>query len=286
MAIFQKAYRGYSGELSPLYFRAWVIFRYALADMFSSRIFIAFLVTSFVPTAIVLCVVYIRYNLDALMQLNVNVNDLVYIDAEFFAAWLVAPQLLLVFVLIMFVGPILVSPDLRNNAMSLYLSRPISKASYIAGKFLVLLVVCSIISWIPTVLLLFYQGYLAGNSWLVGNINLPFAVIGIFLLWITSLGLLSLAISASVKWAPIARLAFFGVIFVGSAFGNVINAIIGGWIGSFFNLFEAAQLLTRNWFGIEVVGAMPPSAAAATLLAVAIVSLLVLLRRIRALEVA
>ena len=284
MAIFQKAYRGYEGQFSPLYLRPLVIFRYVLADMFSSRLFIAFFIACFAPVVFGTITVYMRYNLDAIMQLEVNVNSLVYVDAEFFADWILIPQLQLILVLIMFNGPTMVAPDLRNNAMPLYLSRPISKLSYISGKFLAILVLGSLVSWIPFNLLLFYQSYLAGNNWLAANANLPFAAIGISFIWITTLTLLSFAISATVKWAPIARLAFFGIVFVSAVLGNVINAIVGGYVGSFFNIYDALESLIWNGFGLSDVK-MPVSAALSMLSALAVVSFLVLMRRIRANEV-
>jgi ABC-2 type transport system permease protein len=185
----------------------------------------------------------------------------------------------------MFVGPSLVSPDMRNNAMPLYLSRPISKLNYILGKFLVLLVLGSAISWVPSVLLMVYQGYLAGNGWMAANAHLPFAAIGISLAWITTLAMLSLAISATVKLAAIARLAFFGFLFVFGTLGNIISVVIGGWIGSMFHLFDVIRALEQSWFGLGS-GLMPASAAAASLGAVTIVSFFVLMRRIRANEVA
>ncbi len=46
MAIFQKAYQGYTGPLSPTLSRMLVIFRYALADVFRSRLFVAFFFVS------------------------------------------------------------------------------------------------------------------------------------------------------------------------------------------------------------------------------------------------
>jgi len=284
MAIFQKAYRGYDGELSPLFYRTWVIFRYGLADIFSSRLFIAFFVVCFAPTIIVLLAIYMRYNLDALLQLEVNVTELVYIDAAFFADWVLWPQFYFVFFLIMVMGPSLVAPDLRNNAMPLYLSRPISKLSYLVGKYLVLLVLASAISWVPCVLLILYQGYLAGNGWLAANAALPFAAIGTSMIWITTLSLLSFAITTAVKWAPIARLVFFGIVFVSATLGKVISAIVGIWSGSFFDVFELIRALERSWFGLGDV-VMPASTAISMLMAIAIVCVFVIMARIRANEV-
>ena len=48
-----------------------------------------------------------------------------------------------------FVGPGQVSPDLANNALSLYLARPFSRAEYVLGKMSVLVILLSLMTWVP-----------------------------------------------------------------------------------------------------------------------------------------
>ena len=51
--------------------------------------------------------------------------------------------------LVLLVGPGLISQDLRSNALPLYLSRPISRFEYFLGKFGVIAVRLSLVTWIP-----------------------------------------------------------------------------------------------------------------------------------------
>ncbi len=160
MAIFQKAYQGYTGPLSPTLSRMLVIFRYALADVFRSRLFVAFFFVSLLLPLLLMCALYVYHNLELLLQFDVDLNGLTAIDGNVFAIAMQIPQNTLLFLMILAIGPTMISPDLRNNAMPLYLSRPINKASYVFGKLLVLIFLGSLISWVPGLLLIFLQAFL------------------------------------------------------------------------------------------------------------------------------
>lgn len=285
MAIFQRVYQGYSGELSSPFYRPWVIFRYAIADVFSSRIFAAFFTLCFVPPLALMCVIYMRYNLEMMFLFDVRPSELLDIDAEFFAEWMQMPQMIMAFVLIMLIGPALISPDLRNNALPLYLSRPINKPSYIFGKLLVLLALGSLITWIPGLLLILLQAYLAEGGWLINNLRLPMAAIASALVWIVCLSMMALAISACVKWKVVARLFFFGLVFLGSALAEAIHAIFGGWVGSLVSLSNAVEVLVMELYGVHTWHDMPVEAAAMVFLVITLIATVILTRRIRAVEI-
>lgn len=290
MAIFQKAYQGYDGTLTSSHHRTLVIFRYALADIFQSRLFAAFFAISFLPSLALLCFVYIYYNIELLTTFEVPVDEMSPIDGAFFAALMQYPQLFLIFVMVMAIGPTMISPDLRNNAMPLYLSRPINKTSYVLGKLLVLLVLGSLISWIPAMILFLVQAYLAADGWLLNNIHLPFAAVVISLCWIISLTLVAFAVSAWVKWKAVARLFFFGLLFLGFILGGVIRELFGGWSGSLFNLPSAVQSMTVTMYDaanaqISLEADMPFGVAVLVLLFVTLVATVALSRRLRAFQV-
>src|SRR5258707_13066390 len=54
-------------------------------------------------------------------------------------------------------GPPLVSRDLRNNALPLYLCRPFTRTEDVLGKMSVLLILLSAITWIPQLLLFLFH---------------------------------------------------------------------------------------------------------------------------------
>ena len=84
-------------------------------------------------------------NLPALALLRLPANALPAIDGTFFYVFCVV-QGVLALLLTAFVGPSLISPDLANGGLALYLSRPFSRAEYVAGKMMVLLVLLSLVS--------------------------------------------------------------------------------------------------------------------------------------------
>lgn len=290
MTIFQKAYQGYTGPLSPPLSRTLVIFRYALADVFQSRLFVAFFFISLLLPLLLMCALYVYHNLDLLLQFDVSLDELTTIDGNAFALAMQIPQNGLLFVMVLAIGPTMISPDLRNNAMPLYLSRPINKASYIFGKLLVLIFLGSLISWIPGLLLILLQAFLEGNGWFGNNLQIPLASIVTSLTWIVSLSLLAFAVSAWVKSKAVARMFFFGLILLGSILGEVIEEVFGGMGGYIVNLFAALEVLMTALYNADsellgFVPQMPVEIAVLQFLIVSLLALLVLTRRIRAFQV-
>jgi hypothetical protein len=191
--------------------------------------------------------------------------------------------------MILVLGPTMISPDLRNNAMPLYLSRPISAVSYILGKGLVLLTLGSLISWLPAILLFFVQSYLAGNDWMNAHWYLPFASMAMSLLWIVSLALVAFMISAFVKWKALARGMFFGVLFLGGIVGQVIGQIFGGTAGDFIDIGSGARVLIAGFYRTktELLGPIPDmdfTQALFQFATISIVALLILLYRIKSFQ--
>ena len=285
MAIFQRAYQGYHGEISTPGHRPWVIFRYAIADVFSSRLFSIFFTLCFIPPLVLMCFIYMRYNIEMLVQFDINPGELLTINADFFAYWMQRPQMIVSFILVMVVGPGLISPDLRNNALPLYLSRPVSKAYYILGKLLVLMVLGSMVTWVPALFLISFQAYLAGDGWLMDNLRFPVAAISSAMVWLLCLSMISLAVSASIKSKVLARLFFFGLIFMGSAVSGTTRHLFGGWLGSVISLPDTAQVMIASMYGTFTWHEMPGEVAALVFVITTLLATVFLTRRIRAFEV-
>lgn len=71
------------------------------------------------------------------------------IFTEFLALW----QTVIAGLVVAAVGPSLVSQDLRARAMQIYYSRPITRADYLAGKFLVVAAFIALVTFVPALLL-------------------------------------------------------------------------------------------------------------------------------------
>lgn len=285
MAVYERAYRAYVGPTTEAWSRFLVIVRYAFQDAFASKLFVGFFVACFAWPLACAVVIYLHYNIDALAILEISALDIIQIDTTFFRLGVVRPQSVMAFLLILIVGPALVSPDLRNNALPLYLSRPLNKTDYVLGKFIVLASLASAVTWVPTLLLFFLQGFLAGEGWLFDNARIGFATLFSFIVWITVLSVFALAISAWVKWKPWARILFLGILFTFSALGQIFKLIYGTWWGSFLVLNDIMFRVWDQLFGIASNVEMPAAAAWFSLAAFFVFSLFMLYRRIRAFEV-
>jgi ABC-2 type transport system permease protein len=224
MAVFENSYRQYEGDLTPEWTRFLVLPRYALRDVFGSKLFTAIFCLCFIYPLVSAILIYLHHNTNAIALMQINVRELLPINASFFQ-YFVEVQSWLAFILTVLVGPVLVSRDLANNALPLYLCRPFSRAEYVLGKMTVLIILLSLVTWVPGLLLFLLQAYLEGARWIVWNLWIAGAIFVGSMTWIILLSLLALAISAWVRWRVVASGALLGLFFIPSALGEIINEL-------------------------------------------------------------
>ena len=225
MAVYKKTYRPYEGPLGPAWLRFLVIPRYAFEEMRRSRFLSIFFLATFIYPLICALLIYVQHNASALKLLNIQgASNLVSINVTFFLS-LMGWQSVMALFLAAFIGPGQVSPDLANNGLSLYLARPFSRFEYVLGKMSVLMILISVMTWIPGLLLFGLQGYMEGWSWMTDNARLASGIFFGSWVWIVLLSLMALALSAWVKWKPAAGALMFVVFFVTSTFAAVVNEV-------------------------------------------------------------
>jgi len=173
VAVYERAYRGYSGVHTPAWSRFLVLPRYGLQGVFASRFFLAFFVACFIPALALLIMIYLSHNAKLLQLVGATPADITLIDAPLFMAFLVFEGKFLGLLLAMIVGPALIAPDMLNNALPLYLSRPFNRTEYILGKLSVLVLLLSAITWIPYLFLFALQGYMSGWEWTQARLHVP-----------------------------------------------------------------------------------------------------------------
>ncbi|HET9788972.1 MAG TPA: hypothetical protein VFP47_17680 [Pyrinomonadaceae bacterium] len=248
MAVYEQTYKRYAGALTPEWSRFLIIPRHALRATFNSKLFILFFVICFVPLLVEAILIYLRYNVGALGAFSINVRELIPVDAFFFEVW-VNVQHSFAFLLALIIGPPMVSRDLRNNALPLYLCRPFSRTEYVIGKMSVLLILLSLITWIPQLLLFFLQSYLEGFAWFSANLWIASSIVIAGLLWILMLALLTQTISALVKWRVVASGALVALFLIPSAFGLFINEVFRTQWGNVISLIASVKNVTSGLFG-------------------------------------
>lgn len=297
MAVYKRSYKPYEGSVTGQRARFLVITRYALETLLSSRLLIGLLVACFAFPLFALAAIYLHHNLATLTALRLRPDNLIPIDAEFFAIFL-SVQGAFAFIVTAYAGPGLISPDLTNNALPLYLCRPISRAEYVLGKMSVLFVPLSCITWIPGLILFAIQAGLAENNWGADNMHLALGIFAGSWLWIILLALLATALSAWVRWKLAASGLLFGVFFISAAFSEIVNEVLTTRSGYLLNLGHLVgtiwatmlqvpprQTLLGELFNVRRSNELPQWAAWAMLAAIAGICILLLNKRLRGREV-
>jgi ABC-2 type transport system permease protein len=248
MAVYEQTYKRYAGPLTPEWSRFLIIPRHALRGTFNSKLFTAFFAICFIPLLVELIMIYLRHNVGALAAFSINVRELVPVDGFFFQTF-VNVQNSFAFLLALLIGPPLVSRDLRNNALPLYLCRPFSRTEYVIGKMSVLLILLSLVTWIPQLLLFFFQSYLEGFTWFKANAWIASSIIIASFFWILLLALLTQTISALVKWRVVASGAMVALFLIPSAFGLFVNEVFRTRWGNIISLIASISNVTAGLFG-------------------------------------
>ena len=246
MAVYEHTYKQYTGEVTPRWSRFLILPRHSYRSIFQSKLFIAFFVACFIYPLVASILIYLHHNVEALAIFSMSVGRLVPIDADFFQS-LVVGQGMTAFFITLLIGPPLVSRDLTNNALPLYLCRPFSRVEYVVGKMSVLLILLSLITWIPILLLYLFQSYLEGWGWFTANLRIAGAIFVGSWIWILLLALLALAISSWVKWRIAASAALIGIFFIPAAFAEAINNIFRT---HFAHIVSLPMLIKSAWAGL------------------------------------
>jgi ABC-2 type transport system permease protein len=195
----------------------------------------------------------------------------------------------------------MVASDLANNALPLYLSRPFSRAEYVFGRVATLLLLGSLITWVPGLLLFILQAGLAQGEdagWWHRNLHIAWGIFAGSLIWLLLLAVLALALSAWVRWRIIATGLFVGLFFVMAGVGEATNEALRTYWGRLLNLGYLIMTVWKDLFDVVVTESqrrgqvgdptkldIPAGYCWLALLTVAGICLLLLSRRLQAREV-
>jgi ABC-type transport system involved in multi-copper enzyme maturation permease subunit len=291
MAVYKRRYNSYVGSLTPAWSRFFVLTRFAFADLFKSRFFVLLLILAIVPNLFFAGYIFIANNKTVQLLMQIRGADLFSVETRYFAIILLV-QTNIALLLNCWVGPVLVSGDLTNGALPLFLSRPFSRADYVLGKLAVLALLLSAVTWVPCLLLFGLQSGLAKNGWIWSHLWMVIPIVLCSAIWILMLSFISLAVSAWVKLRIVATGVTFVAFFVPVGLGEMFNAIMGTYWGHLLNFPLLFQLILSNGFrepfessnSIYGRGEVPVPAAWIMMILVCIFSLFILNVRLRARE--
>ncbi|HZF14087.1 MAG TPA: hypothetical protein VFE33_35275 [Thermoanaerobaculia bacterium] len=283
MAVYEQTYRRYTGEITPQRTRFLILLRYAFQEVLASRLVLVLLIVGGLGVLTTAVLIYLHHNFTALTAIDLPIDRLVPIDNVFFEFFL-RVESSLCFFLALVIGPGLIAPDVRNNALPLYFSRPFSRTEYVLGKIGVLLSLLSALTWVPGLLLFLLQAGLE-PAWLGPHLGLAWALFAASVEWIVVLSLLTLAISAWVKWKPVARIVLLAVFFVMAGWGLAINAALDTRWGGLVSLGKLNDTVRASLFNRAQPNDLPAWAAWIALAAACLLFLSMLRRKLRAYEV-
>lgn len=290
MAVYKRKYNPYVGALTPERSRFFVLTRYAFAELFKSRAFVLLLILALVPMLFYAGYIFLANNTTAQLLLRMRETGF-GVDTEFFVV-LVIVQTQVAFLLNCWVGPLLISGDLTNGALPLFLSRPFSRAEYVLGKLAVLALLLSAVTWIPGLLLFGLQSGLAANGWFWSHLWMTIPLVFCCAMWILMLSFISLAVSAWVKLRIVATGVIFISFFVPAGLGEIYNGIMGTYWGRLLNFTYLFRLMVTKGFGTpdrlisnHFEADIPVGAAWLMMILVCVFALFVLNVRLRAREV-
>ena len=279
MPIHDQSYRRYIGQRAALG-RSWLVIAAAgIKTMIRKRAFLGLLLMSwmqFLGRAIAL---WFAENVPQTAQLLAP-------SAETFRDFL-DKQGLFVFVVTIYVGAGLIANDRRANALQIYLSKPLLRSEYIAGKAAVLFAFLSLVTWIPAILLLFLQVMFAGSfTFLKANLFLFPAITVASLLQVLLATFTMLALSSLSKSSRYVAILYSGILFFSAAIYGAMFAITGGstsfaWLSLSHNLAQVVDVVFR----LPPRYATPWQVSLIVILGLIAVSISVLERRVRGVEV-
>ena len=192
----------------------------------------------------------------------------------------------MVFFITVYAGSGLIADDIRANALQLYLSRPVTRTQYVAGKAAILMAALATVTFVPAMLLLLLVPAFTGSMTFVrDNLTLIASISAYSVIQITLSAFLILALSSLSKSRWFVAILYAGLAFFTHAVFGVLGAALPGsgfsWVSIFANVRQVGDVLFR----------MPPRHDTHPLISAAVIVLIitasafVLRRRIRAIEV-
>jgi ABC-2 type transport system permease protein len=277
--IYEQTYRRYEGREPLRKVRFWPITREALRLILVRRWFIGLMVLSWLPFLVRVIQIYIVTRFP-------EAGRLLPLDGRLFGDYL-GQQLLPCLIITIFAGAGLVANDLRTGAILVYLSRPLTRRDYVAGKLLVLVLLILSVTLVPALLLYLIALSLAPDqfgkwelAWIAPAIVVYCAVIAL------ALSLAALAVSSLSKSARVAGLGFFGLLMGLQIVQTILREAFDRSEGALLSIMTSVQTVGRALFGLPPRGfELPWPWAAASLAVIALGCLAVLRARVRAVEI-
>ena len=277
MPIHDQGYRRYVGERAAVG-KSWqVITRAGIRTVLAKRSFIALMLLAWAPFVVRAVQVYVAATFQQASFLAPK--------AETFREYL-GQQGVFVFFVTIYIGAGLIANDRRANALQVYLSKPLTRAEYVAGKFAILFLFLVGVTWLPAILLLIIQILFAGSlTFLRENFFLLPAITLYSLLQVLVSAMTMLALSSMSKSSRFVGIMYAGLIFFTAALFQALRGITTRSSWAWLSPTDTLEQIGAYIFRADPPYDLPFVAAMFTILVLITGSAWILERRVRGVEV-
>lgn len=276
--VHDQSYRRYGGTRRPPG-HAWaVIARAGIHAAMARRVFIGLLALAWLPFLVRTIQIYAVVTYP-------QASQVIPVDVRLFQRF-VEGQDVFVFFITVYVGAGLIARDRQANALQVYLAKPLPRLEYIAGKLAVIAMYLGATTLLPAVMLVGMQAILAGNlDFLRANPGVIPAVVLSTLMQVTVWSLTILALSSASRSTRFVAMAYTGVVFLSQALFVVLRVVTGTTRVAWISLPRNFDVLNDAIFRQPARYDTPVAVSAIVLLGLVVLSLSVLERQVRGVEV-
>lgn len=278
MPIHDQSYRHWEGKLKSHSFRWWVIAFEGLKVVLRRKLFvILILIPAIIQFFVFGGLVYGVNTYGAFANFNLITPDFFYRFCF--------QQTFFILMICVFAGSGLIANDLKSNALQLYLSKPLTRFDYIAGKSVTILIMLECITFIPGVLLFLENSVLSQEStfireqyWIIGSIFLYSLILSVPITFLT------LALSSITKNNRYAAIILMAIIIGTPVLGELLKVTFKARWANYIQYWYNINILGRNIFGLQ-----DDSTAwhwsAPIMIILTIICILIMYRRIKGVEI-
>src|SRR5688500_15893768 len=278
MPIHDQGYRRYAGTRAAVG-RGWaVITRSGVKTLFSKRAFIGLLLLAWSPFVVRAVQIYVASNF-------AQTAAILGVKAETFREFL-DQQGPFVFFVTIYIGAGLIANDRRANALQVYLSKPLTRAEYVAGKLAILFLFLTGVTWVPAIALLLVQIMFAGSfAFLRDNIFLIPAITLFSLVQVLLASMTMLALSSMSKSSRFVGIMYAGLMLFTTVVFNAVRGITGRSSFAWLSPSAALEQLGDVIFRLQPRYELPAPIAVLVIVTLIAASAYILERRVRGVEV-
>jgi ABC-2 type transport system permease protein len=260
VSVLDRGYRRWQGTPTPYWWRILVMPRYDFDEVVRRRVWLMACLGCLAPPLVLGGMTYLFANVGVLRQMGVPLPadwSLPLPGLELYAAFTTI-QLYACTGLALLVGPQLMTRDFANSAIPLYLSKALRRTDYVLGRWTALLVLLSLVTWVPYLLDWLLSVGLAPPAWREQNSWLPLRIVWGFVPAIVLLTAVVSATCACVHRSNVARAALLGLFVITFIFAGVLSTGSHSVYGEVVSPMRMAATLHERAF-------TPPAAEEPTL---------------------